>query len=154
MTYIAGIDMTNAGCIFCTKVSEADDRKNFILHRGATCFVIMNIFPYNNGHLMVIPYAHVSELANIGHETSSELWELLCRAQNALKEAIHPDGFNIGLNLGRVAGAGIDTHLHAHIVPRWNGDTNFMPVIGETKVISQALGATYDALLPSFRSSA
>jgi ATP adenylyltransferase len=154
MAYIAKIDKTEAGCVFCGKVSEADDRKNLVLHRGKSCFVLMNLFPYNNGHLMVIPYAHVSEIRDIGRETSLELWELLCRSQEVLKRVMHPDGFNIGLNVGRVAGAGIDIHLHAHIVPRWNGDTNFMPVIGETKVISQALGATYDALLPLFQSMA
>ena len=154
MTYIADVDKTEAGCVFCNKALETDDRKNLILHRGKTCFVIMNLFPYNNGHLMVIPYAHIAEIGHIDHEASMELWKLLCRAQKALREAIHPDGFNIGMNLGRIAGAGIDTHLHAHIVPRWNGDTNFMPVVGETKVISQALGATYDALLPAFQSVA
>jgi ATP adenylyltransferase len=154
MTYIAGIDKTDAGCVFCAKVSETKDRENLILHRGKSCFVILNLFPYNNGHLMVIPYAHVAELGAIDGETSGELWKLLCRAQKALREAFHPDGFNIGINLGRTAGAGIDTHLHAHIVPRWNGDTNFMSVVGDTKVISQDLGSTYDALLPVFRSLA
>jgi ATP adenylyltransferase len=154
MAYIADIDKTDAGCVFCGKVAGTDDKESLVLHRGKSCFVILNLFPYNNGHILVIPYAHVAEIKDIGRETSLELWELLCRSQEALKMAMHPDGFNIGVNLGRVAGAGIDTHLHAHIVPRWNGDTNFMPVIGETKVISQALGATYDALLPIFRSMA
>jgi ATP adenylyltransferase len=154
MTYIADIDKTGTGCVFCGKATREDDRRDLILHRGATCFVIMNLYPYNNGHLLVIPYAHVAEIGELDGATSGELWELLCRCQKALRTAIHPDGFNIGMNLGRVAGAGIDTHLHAHIVPRWNGDTNFMPVVGETKVISQALEATYDALLPVFRSMA
>jgi len=153
MAYIADIDKAGTGCVFCAKVSEEDDRKHLILHRGKTCFVIMNLFPYNNGHLLVIPYAHVAEIGAIDRDTSTELWDLLCRAQRALRETMHPDGFNIGINLGRTAGAGIDTHLHAHIVPRWNGDTNFMPVVGETKVISQERGATYDTLLPAFRST-
>jgi len=106
MTYIADVDKTDAGCVFCGKVPQEDDRKNLILHRGITCFVIMNLFPYNNGHLMVIPYAHIAEIGGIDRETSSELWGLLCRAQKALKETIHPDGFNIGINLGGQRGPG------------------------------------------------
>jgi ATP adenylyltransferase len=109
----------------------------------------MNLYPYNNGHLMVIPYKHTSDI-DIDPETSAELWELLCRCKRALMGVMNPDGFNVGMNLGRTAGAGIDQHIHMHIVPRWNGDTNFMPVVGETKVISQALSSTYDALLPHF----
>jgi ATP adenylyltransferase len=127
MAYIADIDKAGAGCVFCAKVSAKDDRESLILH--------------------------VAEIGAIDRDTSTELWDLLCRAKQALRETMHPDGFNIGINLGRTAGAGIDTHLHAHIVPRWNGDTNFMPVVGETKVISQELGATYDTLLPAFRST-
>ena len=110
----------------------------------------MNLFPYNNGHLMVVPYAHIADICLAGRETAAELWELVCKCRRALSAAFHPEGFNIGINIGRVAGAGIDTHLHAHVVPRWNGDTNFMSVLGETKVISQALEETYDALLPAF----
>jgi ATP adenylyltransferase len=154
MSYIAAVDRKEDGCVFCNKRVAQDDRKNLILHRGSRCFVIMNLFPYNNGHLMVIPYEHVADICKVDRETSAELWELVCRCRQALTGAFHPDGFNIGINLGRVAGAGIDTHLHAHIVPRWNGDTNFLPVLGETKVISQALEETYDALLPAFTSAA
>ena len=154
MTYIAGIGNKDEGCIFCAKQKESDDRKNLILRRGKKCFVIMNLFPYNNGHLMVVPNAHAADIDALDKSTSGELWDLVCLSRNALAEAFHPDGYNIGINLGRTAGAGIDTHLHAHIVPRWNGDTNFMPVLGETKVISQALHETYDALLPYFRSTA
>ena len=159
MTYIAGIDKKDEGCIFCTKPGgkkyrKKKDRENLILHRGKQCFVIMNLFPYNNGHLMVVPYAHAADIGAIDKNTSGELWDLVCLCRKALTETLHPDGFNIGINLGRTAGAGIDTHLHVHIVPRWNGDTNFMPVLGEAKVISQALHETYDALLPVFRSAA
>jgi ATP adenylyltransferase len=112
----------------------------------------MNLFPYNNGHLMIIPYKHTSDILDIDAGTSAELWALVCRSKEALSAVMHPEGFNIGMNLGRTAGAGIDQHIHMHIVPRWNGDTNFMPVLGETRVISQALGDTYDALAPHFRS--
>ena len=155
MAYIQGIGEKgkDAGCVFCVKATERDDRNNLILYRGQKCFVIMNRFPYNNGHLMVIPYQHLSDIAMLDRDASNELWDLVCLSRKALIEAFHPDGFNIGINLGRSAGAGIDAHLHAHIVPRWNGDTNFMPVIGEVKVISQALESTYDALYPYFRST-
>ncbi len=153
MAYIAGIDKKETGCVFCSKPADTQDRENFILHRGKTCFVVMNLFPYTNGHLLVIPYDHVSDIGLLDRKASSELWDLLCLSRNALVQAFHPDGFNIGMNLGRSAGAGIDAHLHAHIVPRWNGDTNFMPVFGDVKVISQGLQEAYDALLPYFRST-
>ena len=154
MTYIAAIDRKDEGCIFCTKHTDRDDRKNLVLYRGNKCYVIMNLFPYNNGHLLVIPYEHVPDICRLEKSASSELWDLLCLSRNALTSAFHPDGFNIGINIGRTAGAGIDSHAHAHIVPRWNGDTNFMSVLGDTKVISQALEETYDALAPYFRSIA
>ncbi|MDR2592106.1 MAG: HIT domain-containing protein [Chitinispirillales bacterium] len=153
MSYIAGIDnKKDDGCIFCSKPGQdrGCDKENLLLYRGKTCFVLMNLFPYNNGHLMVIPYKHTSDILDIDCEASAELWNLVCRSKRALDSVMHPDGFNIGMNLGRTAGAGIDQHIHMHIVPRWNGDTNFMPVIGETKVISQALSDTYEALSPHF----
>ena len=149
MTYIKGIKKEE-GCVFCVKPNQRDDRDNLLLFRGKTCFVLMNLFPYNNGHLMVIPYRHTSDFSDLDKETSGELWELLCLCKKALTNVMRPEGFNIGMNIGRDAGAGIDQHIHMHIVPRWNGDTNFMPVIGETKVISQALSETYDALVPHF----
>jgi ATP adenylyltransferase len=154
MAYINRIDGKDKGCVFCTKPKGNNDRENLILHRGKECFVIMNLFPYNNGHLMVVPYAHAADIGALDKSTSGELWDLICLSRKALAGAFHPDGFNIGINLGRTAGAGIDKHLHAHIVPRWNGDTNFMPVLGDTKVVSQGLIETYDALLPCFRSTA
>jgi ATP adenylyltransferase len=154
MAYIAGIGHKDEGCIFCKKPEENKDRENLILYRGKQCFIIMNLFPYNNGHLMVVPYAHCPDIGFLDKQASGEVWECICLSRKALTETLHPDGFNIGINLGRTAGAGIDTHLHVHIVPRWNGDTNFMPVLGEAKVISQALHETYDALLPAFRSTA
>ena len=111
---------------------------------------MMNLFPYNNGHLMVIPYKHTSDILSLEPESVSELWSLICQSKKALSKSFNPEGFNIGMNLGRVSGAGIDQHIHIHIVPRWNGDSNFMPVIAGTKVISQAISDTYDALKPHF----
>jgi ATP adenylyltransferase len=154
MTYITGIDVGKGACIFCSKRRKKNDRKNLILYRGEKCLVIMNLFPYNNGHLMVVPNAHAADIDALDKKTSGELWDLVCLSRKALAMVLRPDGFNIGMNLGRTAGAGIDRHLHVHIVPRWNGDTNFMPVLDDTKVVSQALLDTYDALLPAFRSTA
>jgi ATP adenylyltransferase len=155
MAYIAGIEKKDEGCIFCSKPKQdvSCDRDNLLLYRGERCFVMMNLFPYNNGHLMIIPYKHTSDILYVDMEAAAELWELVCRCKVALSAVMNPEGFNIGMNLGRPAGAGIDQHVHMHIVPRWNGDTNFMPVLGETKVISQALNDTYDALYPHFNQS-
>jgi ATP adenylyltransferase len=152
MQYIQGIDKRDDNCVFCTKPSQDDDRNNLILYRGKKTFVLMNLFPYNNGHLMVIPYQHTSDILCIDEETTIEMWDLLKLSKRVLTAAFHPDGFNIGMNIGRGAGAGIDQHIHLHIVPRWNGDTNFMPAIGETKVISQALDATWETLTAHFKS--
>ncbi|MBN1128423.1 MAG: HIT domain-containing protein [Chitinispirillaceae bacterium] len=156
MSYISGIDSqkNKHGCTFCDKITADNDRADLVLHRGRECFVIMNLYPYNNGHLMVIPFRHVADICALEHEESAELWELVCLSKHLLGEAYHPDGYNIGINQGRTAGAGIDSHMHVHIVPRWNGDTNFMPVVGETKVLSQSLEDTYDTLLPRYRSIA
>jgi ATP adenylyltransferase len=149
--YVNGIDdKKDEGCIFCNKPARKADRDDLILCRGQHTFVIMNLYPYNNGHLMVVPYTHTSDCAALDSETSSEMWSMIMRCKSVLLKAFRPDGFNIGMNIGRVAGAGIDQHVHMHIVPRWNGDTNFMPVVGECKVISQGIQETYDILLPLF----
>jgi len=150
MKYVSGIEKKDEGCIFCSKPKQSRDcdRDNLLLYRGGKCFVLMNLYPYNNGHLMIIPYQHTSDILDLAPEVSAELWTLVCKSKTALTAVMNPDGFNIGMNIGRVAGAGIDQHVHMHIVPRWNGDTNFMPVVGETKVISQSLEDAYDALLP------
>ncbi len=138
------------GCIFCDKPRQDRDRDNLILHRGADCFVIMNFYPYNNGHLMVVPYRHTADLAALTAAEQSEMMALLGRCTTILTQQLKPHGFNIGMNLGRTAGAGIDDHLHFHIVPRWNGDTNFMPITGHTKVLSQGLQESWDQLKPRF----
>jgi ATP adenylyltransferase len=153
MKYIKGIDKKDEGCIFCTKPRESDDKKNLILLRGKHSFVICNAFPYSNGHLLVVPFLHTADIDMLDETVSMELWRHVVLCKNALKKAYNPDGFNIGINLGRPAGAGIDQHLHIHIVPRWNGDTNFMTVLDETRVISEGLGDTYNSLLPVLRSS-
>jgi ATP adenylyltransferase len=150
MRYIQAVDDTDNGCVFCKKAQQNRDRENLILYRAEHSFVVLNLYPYNNGHLMVIPYRHAADITELDEPASAELWRMIVAGKEALANAFHPDGFNIGMNLGRPSGAGIDQHIHMHIVPRWNGDTNFMPVVGETKVISQSLEDAYDALRPHF----
>ncbi len=133
-------------CIFCTKPSSKKDRQNFILKRGKHSFVIMNIFPYNPGHLMVAPYRHVPGLDELNIKEISEIMSFVKESIKILKKAYNPDGFNIGVNMGKTAGAGFEEHMHFHIVPRWSGDTNFMPIIDKTKVISEELKKTYNKL--------
>lgn len=139
-----------SGCVFCVKAQEKEDRKNYILFRDTLGFVIMNIFPYNNGHIMIAPYRHVASLENLSSEELLQITMMIKKSLTHLKEAIKADGYNIGMNIGAVAGAGIADHLHVHIVPRWPGDTNFMPVLAETKVLPQHLDTTYEILQPLF----
>ena len=135
-------------CPFCEYIQQdpARDPENFLLFRGERTFIILNRFPYNSGHLMVLPNAHVASLLDLESQVRSELMELTAYSIQLLTEAYHPQGFNLGLNLGKAAGAGMAAHLHFHIVPRWQGDTNFMPVIGETKVLPELLEDTYRRL--------
>lgn len=135
-------------CIFCKKPSENRDEENLILLRGKFNFIILNLYPYNNGHLMIVPYEHTNDITKLSVEVLTEMMELLQMSVDALKETMKPHGFNIGFNIGEVAGAGIAEHLHMHVVPRWNGDTNFMFVLGETKVIPEDLQSTYRKLRP------
>ncbi|MCI0515033.1 HIT domain-containing protein [candidate division KSB1 bacterium] len=141
-------------CIFCSKPTENNDQKNFIVHRGASCFIILNFYPYNNGHLMVVPYRHLSEFGQLNPAERIEIMNLLDQSLQILKTDMAPHGFNIGVNLGKVAGAGIADHLHFHIVPRWNGDHNFMPVCGHTKVISEGIAETCERLRLKFDAAA
>ena len=136
----------DTGCIFCDAVSANDDVKSQIVFRGDTCFVILNRFPYTSGHVMVVPYAHVADLAAADPETLSEMMRIAQRVQVALRQTYHPDGFNLGMNLGRAAGAGVTGHLHMHVLPRWSGDANFMTVVGETRVEPEDLTTTYEKL--------
>lgn len=146
MEYIKGTK--EAGCIFC--FDPAEDESRYVLRREDAAFVLLNKYPYTNGHVMVVPSAHVDRLHRLGEDTSRELTDLLCRTESALESTLHPDGFNIGMNLGRVAGAGVADHIHFHVVPRWNGDHNFMPVVGEVRVINEHLDETYRLLKPAF----
>ena len=134
------------GCIFCDKPGENSDADNLIVERGPTCFVILNAFPYNNGHLMVVPYRHVDHPGLLDPEELTEMMTTAARMTGFLSEISHPDGYNIGMNVGSAAGAGIAAHLHLHVVPRWNGDTNFMPVLADTKVMPQTLQQVWDKL--------
>jgi ATP adenylyltransferase len=138
-------------CIFCKIVtSPTDDEKNLVLHRGTNNFVILNLYPYISGHLMVAPYAHLGELDAAPKETTDEMMDLVKRCQTALRRAYSPEGFNVGMNLGRVAGAGIADHIHLHIMPRWSGDTNFMTSVAETRVLSEDLPTTFNKLRDKF----
>lgn len=137
------------GCFFCQKLKEKKSVKNLILHQGECVFVIMNKFPYTNGHLMVVPKRHCLDFEQLDHNELRELFNLLSISTRVLKTSLHPHGFNIGINIGKVGGAGED-HLHLHIVPRWAGDTNFMPVIGNTKIVPEYLERTYQKLHSTF----
>ncbi len=149
LTYI--LEGNTDECIFCVKPEEDADRDNLILFRGEHAFVIMNLYPYGNGHLMIVPYEHANELNGLSEDALLNLMILTRKTENVLRKVLQAQGFNIGVNLGKAAGAGIDEHLHIHVVPRWTGDTNFMPVLADTKVIPQHIQATYDLLLPFFR---
>lgn len=124
-------------CILCKAYQDNRDDDHLIVTRGSRCYVVMNLFPYNSGHLMIVPYRHTPTLKDLTDDESLEVMRFLKRMTLALENVSHPDGFNIGSNVGRPAGAGIDQHIHFHIVPRWNGDTNFMPILGDTKMISE-----------------
>jgi ATP adenylyltransferase len=137
------------GCVFCRAQGE-DDPDPLIVFRGTLCFVILNLFPYNNGHLLILPKRHIASLVEATREELGEMIELTRRSEIALKEAYAPHGFNIGVNLGKPAGAGILDHLHIHVVPRWNGDTNFMTIVGGTRVLPEELPQTAAKLRPLF----
>jgi len=134
------------GCIFVDLPAEQNDRQNYILHRGQHSFVMLNAFPYTNGHLMVAPYQHTAEISDLSDEALLEINQLLGKCVQWIRAAYNPNGFNIGVNLGHAAGAGIPDHIHWHIVPRWNGDTNFMTTVGHVRVLPQSLEESYDRL--------
>lgn len=137
-------------CVFCELPARGDDAATYILHRAGRAFVIMNLYPYNNGHLMIVPYAHVDALGALDAATTAEMMDLAQRAQAVLEDRMRPQGFNIGINQGRAAGAGIADHLHMHVLPRWVGDTNFMPALGDVRVMPQHLDETYALLAGGF----
>jgi ATP adenylyltransferase len=134
-------------CLFCRILSDpAKDIENLVVYRGSDCFVVMNLYPYNSGHLMIVPFTHAGDLSGLSEAETAEMMQSARQCVKVLTEAFHPHGFNIGMNIGRVSGAGIEAHVHLHVVPRWNGDTNFMPVLADTRIISQALEDTYSKL--------
>lgn len=146
MKYIDKSNKEKIDCIFCEFIKEREDEKRLILYRGKKAFVMFNAFPYNPGHLMVAPYRHTGNYDELNQEEILEINLLVQKCLKVLKKTMDPHGFNIGINMGKVAGAGFEGHVHVHIVPRWEGDTNFMPVVGETKVIPEALDVTYRKL--------
>lgn len=141
------------GCFFCDHLAASDDEKNGILYRAENTFVVLNAYPYNSGHLMVAPNRHVGELEDLSDDELHELSGTTRLSVQVLKSGLRPDGFNVGMNLGRIAGAGVPGHLHVHVVPRWGGDTNFMPVVGETKVMPELLAETGAKLRPLFETA-
>ncbi|TMK30475.1 MAG: HIT domain-containing protein [Actinobacteria bacterium] len=151
MEYIEAAKGEPDGCIFCDLPAKGDDAATLILARGERAFVLMNSFPYNPGHLMVAPFRHAGDFEELHDDELADIDALLKRSLRALREEMEPQGFNIGMNLGRVAGAGIPDHVHWHVVPRWNGDTNFMPVVGQTRVLPELLEETYRKLAPRFQ---
>jgi ATP adenylyltransferase len=137
-------------CIFCRAVDSDDDEASYVVHRGERCFVILNAYPYNNGHVMIAPYAHEPTLEALDEPTLTEHMTLVKRSTAALREVYKPEGFNVGMNIGKAAGAGIEDHVHMHVVPRWAGDTNFMPVIGDVRVLPQSLADSWRELKEAF----
>jgi ATP adenylyltransferase len=139
-----------SGCIFCVPATPEEDRERFILHRTDLSFVMLNRYPYTNGHLLIAPCRHTSDMNELGDAEMLDLFSTMRLCRNVLQETATPDGFNAGINMGRAAGAGVDEHIHLHIVPRWNGDTNFMSVLSDVRVMPENLAATYDRLFPAF----
>ena len=144
--YVTKIGKKVRGCVFCDILKAKKDKGNFVITRTSYSFAVLNIYPYNNGHLLIVPNRHVPDLGGLRTEEREDLLDLLEDTKKLLDKTIKPDGYNIGINLGKAAGAGFPEHVHIHLVPRWRGDVNFMPVTGHTKVISQSLRALYDRL--------
>lgn len=144
--YISHIARKPKGCVFCNMIKEKKDSKNFIFKRSKHCFAVLNIYPYNNGHVLIVPNRHVKDITKMKAEEKEDFYALLEDVQKLLEKKMNPNGFNIGMNIGKFAGAGFPNHLHFHIVPRWKGDVNFMPVVGNTKVVSQSLQSLYKLL--------
>ena len=138
------------GCILCDKPKENNDAPNYILFRGEKKFIMLNNYPYNPGHLMIAPYRHVATMEELTKEELHEHFEIVSRSLKVLRQVFSPGGFNIGINMGKVAGAGLEEHVHTHVVPRWQGDTNFMPVLSDVRVMPEALAETYEKLKGKF----
>ncbi len=149
--YITKILKEDHSCVFCKILKEKKDAKNYIVARTKFCFSVLNIYPYNNGHLLLLPYRHVDDLTKLTKDERNDLFDLLDKSRAVLDATVKPQGYNVGMNLGRLAGAGFPGHLHIHVVPRWKGDANFMPVIAETKIISQSLKALHKKLSYAYK---
>ena len=147
-SYMASLGSHDAPrpCVFCIGEDQTQDAERLVLHRGKLNFVILNLFPYTSGHLMIAPYSHLSSVVAASSEQTAEMMELAKAAMTALTDVYHPEGFNVGMNLGHVAGAGVRDHFHLHVVPRWAGDSNFMTITGETRVLPEELSTTYTRL--------
>jgi ATP adenylyltransferase len=151
MEYIKSLKVDPGECIFCKALSSESDRESLVLHRGRLALLMLNLYPYNPGHLMIAPRRHVSSLEDLTLEEGAEMMELAALGERILAKTHRPQGFNLGANLGRCAGAGIPDHLHLHLVPRWTGDTNFMPVMSETRVLPEEISTTYDRLYEALK---
>lgn len=153
MKYVTSNRTNTNNCVFCTKLHDdiERDRENYVVYRGHTTFVVMNIYPYNTGHLMILPHQHTSTLAEVSRDAQIEMITLTSYFTELLSQLLKPDGFNVGINLGKAAGAGLGSHLHTHIVPRWSGDTNFMAVVGNTRVLPELLDDTYNRILAAIQ---
>ena len=149
MRYVTSQEKQIDGCVFCAKLNDDAERdhENYMVYRGELTFAVMNIYPYNTGHLMILPHQHVSTLAEVSREAQIEMITLTSYFTELLSQLLKPDGFNVGINLGKSAGAGLGSHLHTHIVPRWSGDSNFMTVVGNTRVLPELLDDTYEKIL-------
>ena len=147
--YVTSTEKTPS-CIFCDAVKAGDDAKTRIVHRGQECFVILNTYPYTPGHVMIVPYAHLDELQKLPPEAANEMITLSQRMETVLRELYHPDGINLGMNIGKAAGAGVAGHIHMHILPRWVADANFVSVIGETRVLPESLDLTWERIRKAF----
>jgi ATP adenylyltransferase len=143
--YVSTVDQRE-GCIFCERPAAGDDRENLIVTRGERCFVMLNLYPYSTGHLMIAPYEHTGTIESLDRETLADMMQMAQRCMEGLRDAFSPEGFNVGINIARVAGAGIVEHVHMHVVPRWKGDSNFMPVCAETRVLPLSLDQVWEAL--------
>ncbi len=147
--YITGADKAT-GCVFCEK-RQADERAAYIVHRGQHCFIVLNIFPYTSGHVMIAPYQHTDELQKLASEAAQEMMALSQRMEGVLRRVYHPDGINLGMNIGKAAGAGVAGHIHMHVLPRWVADSNFMTTVGETRVLPESLEQTWERLRAAFQ---
>jgi ATP adenylyltransferase len=143
--YVSGTEKST-GCVFCAAAKETDDAKAWIVYRGKTCFVILNAFPYTPGHVMIVPYAHLDELRKLPIDSANEMMALSQRMETVLRELYHPDGINLGMNIGKAAGAGIAGHIHMHVLPRWVADANFVSVVGETRILPETLDVTWEKM--------